>query len=89
MYFGFNFGRLLRVELKKLFGFWLPVNRSPLDLLFVQASGTVILIVAVFWKLPATVRHPEQPLSMVNAERLLDAGGKSYESNRGRVHMAN
>ena len=53
-----------------------------------QASGTVILIIAVFGKLPAAVRHPEQPLSMVDAERLLDAGGKGYESNGGRMHMA-
>ena len=65
------------------------MNRSPLDLLFVQASGTVILIITVFGKLPAAIGHPEQPLSMVNAERLLDASGKGYESNGGgRVHMA-
>jgi len=46
----------------------------------------VILIITVFRKLPAAIRHPEQPLSMVNAERLLDTSGKRYESNERRIH---
>ena len=64
-----------------LFSLWLPVNRSPLDLLLVQAGGVVILILTVFGKLPAAVRHPKQSLSVVNAERLPNARGKGYESN--------
>ena len=62
------------------------MNRSPLDLLLVQTSGWVILVVAINRKRPATIWHPKQPLSMVDAERLPGAYGRGYKRNGGREH---